>query len=313
MVTALEVAIGDLSDSAVPVPDALRRLLVVSRRIDASDLTEWLRGELNGYPAGMEVPAYRKGDRLPIKLQFDGPMGSSVTRTLHPAELVDQLADPVRGTELREPVAELQALVALGADPQRELPLAWTGLYRRLAGDGKAPAIPMMVLNHAAITVPRTHLSGILDRVKSNALDLALSLEDISPEAGGAGGPTVTDEPRIAREVQVHMTQIFAADSTITVGDNATVASREGATAIRVEAGDIAGLLQAAAGYVDDDAVRSLAQALEADGDRPAMATRTFMDRVKAGGYSLASGITSNAAYAGMVALIRQAFPGTFQ
>lgn len=49
MTTALEAAIDALSDPSVTMPDALRRLLVVSRRIGAEELTAWLRGELNGY------------------------------------------------------------------------------------------------------------------------------------------------------------------------------------------------------------------------------------------------------------------------
>lgn len=80
MTTALEMAIEALSDPSVTLPDALRRLLVVSRRIGADDLSDWVRGELNGYPLDGELPTYRAGKHLPIKLRFDGPMQSSATR-----------------------------------------------------------------------------------------------------------------------------------------------------------------------------------------------------------------------------------------
>lgn len=310
--TALEIAVSALSDPDVAVPDALRRLLVVSRRIGADDLTDWLRGELNGYPADVEVPTYRKGDRLPVKLQFDGPMGMSATRFVSPSELPDQLAGVGKAADLREPVAELEALTAGNVDPQLTLPMAWISRYRRLAEEGKTPRIEMMVLNHAGIAIPRTHLNGILDRVKSNALDLALSFEDISPEVGDAGGPTVADDPRLAQQVDIHLTQLFATGSTITIGDHATVASGDGATAIRVEAGDVAGMLRAATAYLDSDGVEALAEALGIDGGKPDEATKSFLDRVKTGSYVLAGGLTTNAAYDGIVALLRQTFPDIF-
>lgn len=312
MTTALETAISALSDPAVALPDALRRLLVVSRRIGAGDLTDWLRGELNGYAIEVEVPTYRAGRHLPIKLQFDGPMGMSATRTLSAAELPERLSGVMDGTDFREPIAELEALTSGTVDPQLQLPVAWIALYRHLVSEGKVPSMEMMILNYAGITMPRTHLKGILDRVKSNALDLALRLEDISPDVGDAGGPTVTDEPRLAQQVQIHLTQLFANESTITIGDHATVASGDHATAIRVEPGDVDDLLRAAATLLQQEGVESLAEALRTDGDKPAEATRSFLDRVKAGGYLLAGGVTTNAAYDGLVALLRQAFPGAF-
>ncbi|WP_166351028.1 hypothetical protein [Phytoactinopolyspora limicola] len=312
MPTAMENAIEALSDPNVSLPDALRRLLVVSRRIGADELSQWLRGELNGYASDAEVPTYRAGRHLPIKLQYDGLMGGSISRSLTAAELPDRLSNVMEGMAFREPVAELEALTRGDADPQLTLPVAWIALYRQLAEEGKVPSMEMMILNHAGVTMPRTHLTGILDRVKSTALDLALSLEDVSPQVGDTGGPTTADEPRLEREVQVHLTQLFANGSTITIGDHATIASGESATAIRVDPGDIDGLLRAATTFLQPDGVESLAEALRTDGNQPAEATRRFLDRVKNGGYLLAGGVAGNAAYDGLVALLKQAFPGVF-
>ena len=227
-------------------------------------------------------------------------------------ELPERLSGVMKGMDFREPAAELQALANGTDDPQLQLPMAWVALYRQLAAQESVPSIAMFILNRAGVMMPRTHLSGILDRICSTALDLALSLEDISPQIGDSGGPTVSDDPRLAQEVHLHLTQLFASGSTVTIGDNATVASGTNATAFRIEPGDIDGLLKAAATLFQAEGVASLADALRADGEKPADATRNFLDRVKGSAVVLVGGVTTNAAYDGLLALLNQAFPGTF-
>jgi hypothetical protein len=239
-------------------------------------------------------------------LKFDGVRGASTTMTVGQAELPSQLTNGMDRLAFREPVAELEALSQGSGDPEMGLPMQWVMLYRHFAGEGKVPRIEWMVLNEASVGMPKTHLKGILDRVKSTALDLALSLEDVSADVGTTHGPTVATNPQLAQQITIHMTQIYA------LADNTTVAAGEGATAVRVEAGDIAGLLRAAGELLDEDGVSALAKALKADANEPAEATRTFLDKVKAGGYGLIGGLTSNGAYDGLLHLLRQVFPGTF-
>ena len=76
MPTALEQAIASLSDPQTTLADALRRLLVVSRRIGADDLTKWIRSELDGYATSGEAPEYRQAKGLSVTVRFDGPMNS---------------------------------------------------------------------------------------------------------------------------------------------------------------------------------------------------------------------------------------------
>jgi hypothetical protein len=310
MPTALERAVDALSDPEVGLPDALRTLLVVSHRILAVELSSWLRNELDGYRAGDSIPVYRQGGNLPIDLRFEGPYGSSANHTLYPRELPDVLREAVENQDLYAPVAELVELSQGDQDPIWSLPVQWVVMYRDLADKRQAPTYEMMQLNHAAVKIPTTHLKGILDRIKTTALDLALSLEDISPEAGATRGPTVADEPRLAQQVTIHLTQLLGDNATVTVGDNATVASAAGAVAITVAAGDVAGLLDAAKNLLAGEAVDELAAALEEDGGQPGPETSKFLGRVKQGGVLLAGGITTNAAYDGLVALLRQVFGG---
>ena len=147
-----------------------------------------------------------------------------------------------------------------------------------------------------------THLRGILDRVKSVALDLALCLEDVSVDAGTTGGPTVESEPGLASTVTVFLNQVFANNSTVAIGDNASV--------VQVQVGDVAGLLEAARSLLTEEGVTALRVALQRDGGEPATETRSFLDRVRGGAYMMGSGVATNAAYDGLVALLGQVFPG---
>jgi hypothetical protein len=49
----------DATESAVPLPDLLRKALVVARKLGIKDFEEWISHELNGYPADVDVPIYR--------------------------------------------------------------------------------------------------------------------------------------------------------------------------------------------------------------------------------------------------------------
>lgn len=303
MSTALENAVDSLSDPSVSTADALRRLMVISRRIGATDLSAWIRSELDGYSPDQIVPAHRRGDSLPIAIRFDGYAGAHVTRRIAQRELPEELAI-TSGVHVRQPVAEIAALCGgdQEGDPQVQLPLMWLARYRDLAEEGGVPYMPMMVANHAAVIAPRTHLVGILDRVKSVALDLALDLEDVSTEVGAPGGPTVESVPALASAVTVNLHQIFASNSSVSIGDSSTV--------VDIRIGSLEDLLRAAGSVLSPEGVDALADAIRSDGGEPSERTRSLLRRVRGGAFALGGGLATNAAYDGMIRLIGAAFPG---
>lgn len=306
MTTALERAVDSLSDPEVSVADALRRLLVVARRIDAGDLSDWLQSELQGYEAGGDVPEYRDASGLPISVRFDGYGGTQVTRRMHALELPDQLSNVMTGMKMAQPIAELAALAhgSGKSDPQLQLPGYWLAQYRDMANRGEVPHMEMMTANHVAIVIPRTYLTGLLDRIKSVALNLALELEDVSLNAGDAGGPTVASDPQLGETVTNHMTMIFATNSSV------SVASGSGSTAVQLQVGDVDGLIAAARALAGEEVAGGLRAALAEDGGTPNAATRGVLSRIRAGSIGLVGGLSVNAAYDGLVALIAQVFPG---
>lgn len=310
MPSAIERAIDDLSDASVALPDALRRLLVVARRIGADDLAAWLTGELNGYDADAVLPAYRMAAQLLIKLRFDGMLGSSANMRVMGSELPDEISAFLDDMGFREPAAELEALSGGDRDLELPLPTSWVGRYRQLASDGRVPRWQGYVLNDAAVVIPGSHLKGLLDRIRSTALDLALSLEHVAADAGDNGGPTVSTQPQLGQAITVHLTQLFANGANITIGDHANVASGVGATLVQLVAGDLSALIAAASHLLSVQGVGELSAALDSDGGQPGDATRSFLSRVRSGAVVLASGVATNAAYDGLLALIHQVFPG---
>lgn len=301
MTTPLERAIESLTDPSVQIADALRGLMVVSRRIGADDLSTWVRSELDGY-GNAEVPVYRRGGTLPIVVRFDGMMGRRDSMRLQQADLHEKLHLPPAFTNLRQPVAELAQLCQGDEDPMWQMPLWWLVQYRALVERGEAPHWEYMEPNHAAMVIPRTFLLGVVDRVKSFALDLALKIEDVSVDAGVAGGPTLESEPRLAAVVNVQLNQVFATNSTVAVGDNAS--------ATQVQVGDVDGLLSAARSLLTEEGIEALKDAIEQDGGEPAEQTRSFLDRVRGGAYVLGGSVATSAVYDALVGMLGGTFPG---
>lgn len=167
-------------------------------------------------------------------------------------ELPADLAAAVKDVRLVSPVAELEALAFNGGDedPQLGLPHTWVELYRQYVAQNQVPSISMFVANKAFIRVPRTHMRGVLDRLRTSALDLALDLEVADADAVSPSCPT----------------------------------------AVQVRAGDVSGLLTAAGNLLGPDGVQALRDARDSDGDWPGEETRSFLDRVKFGTYVIAVG-----------------------
>lgn len=307
--TPLSRAIDSLSTAGTGGADALRSLLVIAARMKDPQLMQWVRHELDGYPSGVDLPAYRVLGNLEITLRWFGYGGAE-----RPAQVIDlELPQNLKlgDLHLRNPLAELEALAAADGkkDPVSPIPMFWIAAYRKAWDERKVPGWEGMVVNHAERRLPRTLLTGILDQVKTSALQLALDLEQVSPDVGSPGGPTAESEPKLGHETRVFIAHIYGSDATITIGDEATVATGT-STAVRLDAGTISLLVSQAASYLDEESVGELKAALAEDGNLPGEKTQGFLSRVQSGGVSLAAGISSSAAYAGLVALFGHFFPG---
>lgn len=302
----IQSAVAALADQNVSLADALRQLLVVAQRINADDLTAWIKSELNGYSAGNPVPEYRGGRKLKVAVVFVEPMGMGPDETFEfsRSDLPHVLAGAFDAVRIRQPVAELEALADTGGMSGMQLPAAFLKKFRELADAGQVAHLPGYVANEARILVPNTYLLGVLDRVKTNALTLALELEGVAVEAGESGGPTVESDTALDQVVQQNVTNIYANNS------NISVASGPNSTATQVIEGNLESLLAAVREYLNEDGVAALRAAIEIDGGRPGTETQSFLDKLKAGKNQLVVGVAGNTAFAAIIELIQTYYPG---
>jgi len=204
----LDGAIDGLLNQSISLPDVLRSLLVVTRRIEAVEVTRWIYNELNGYDIKSDVPNYRVLAAPVIELKFDGPYQSRRTITLSSLELHKSLRLPE--VKMRQPIAELAELALLEEKTGISLPGYWVQNYRNLADQGKASTMAGMILNDGSIIIPKTFIVGIIDRIRTSALNLALDFEQVSKEAGTATGPTIEQLPGLATASSSFISSIYS-------------------------------------------------------------------------------------------------------
>lgn len=167
--------------------------------------------------------------------------------------------------------------------------------YGRLVAENKGgTGFYLMELISAKQTMPQNAIRGIIDSVRTTALQFALELEQVSPRAGEPGGPTTADP-----EVKL-VTNNF--NFTISGDGNNIAAGSDIRQKATVNKGDIDSLIKAAVELgLQAEAVEDLRTAVMADGSQPGDTTTNFISRLRTGGYALASGVSSNLAADGLV------------
>lgn len=302
MGSALAKAIDVLNTPSIALSDGLRGLLIVATRMRSVPLKNWLRNELHGYALEDKVPSYREDLQVAVRLRFDGYLGMSTTINLNLFDVPEELRAMTKGIDLRQSAAEIESLSQASTDPIIKLPARWVQQCRDLAEEGKAVGFEMMILNDARLLISRNALIGMLDSIRTFAIEMALNVEEIAPEAGESGGPTVDNDPELARSVSMTVNNIYG-DIITAQGDSVNVASGNGAVAIQLSNEGMTALLQEARHYLTEESVDELEEALLKDGKSKGKNTDAFLDRVKNGSVSLLNGVMASGAYDGLKTL----------
>lgn len=283
------------SDDAFTTSNLLRKVQTVAHRLHAENLESWVRRELFGYKNGEPVPTYRGPFPTPVTGTWSGPDGRSLTNAVSAAGLPQDFLDTCFRTTVLQPVADLEMLSSSDSAPSMSWDPYTVQEYGRLVAEKKGGSgFYLMELISARQTLPQNIVRGIIDSVRTTALQFALELEQVSPEAGEAGGPTTAD-PDIR-----HVTNNF--NFTINGDGNNIAAGSYIRQKTTVNKGDTDSLVRAAAEIgLQPEAVEDLRAAVTADGTQPADKTKDFMAKLRAGGYALAGGVTSNLAAEGIV------------
>jgi hypothetical protein len=290
----------DALDSAVPVPDLLRKALVVARKLGVGEFAAWAGHELAGYPDDVEAPPYRE-IRGEVKA-YNGYHRRWIAVVVRHRAFADRLA---RRTT-RQSVAALEDLLrGMARGGMLQMPFS-DEMVDHLMADGELPFVPTLI-------VQRTAIAAILDSVRTTVLNWALRLEEDG--ITGEGMSFSSDERRRAAEqaaAHVYNVNNFHGDVTGAQIQQGTTASAQNQSLGGVDAAALAAFVEQVRAAVPalplaeaarDDLLAELdVLAAQAASKRPRPAAvreslRTLRNLVEgAGGSLIASGILAEAA-----------------
>ncbi len=261
------------TDPTCSTSDLLRKCQILAFRLKHEPFKQWVAHELNGYPDDAALPPYRGPFEADLKADTHGAFGAEVRNVGVPDwSIPEEIRQKVKEMAFYQGVGTLQSLIdeARRAD---QLVVA-----HEFSTD--LAVMTHVVQDHQTVRLwkqlPVTIVAGILDSVRSRALEFVLEIEAANPEAGA----TTTDQPPVplARADVIFNTVIFGGQNAI--GPGATV---------NVTPGDINSLLAylAAEGVGVEDRAE-LEAAVKADNG-------TFGTRVKTWLGSMAAKLASAA------------------
>jgi AbiTii-like protein len=165
----LDKIIDGATEHTEPLPNLLRKCLVLAHRLKNDKLSTWAGKELNGYQEDDQLPSYRI-IRIVSKGFFIGPGGSRIDdQPLTPSVLKPEHRDWTRVANLTQPIASYE-LFNTDANPQIPWPPGLTAMYQ-------TKFFPHYVLNRAWQEIPASAFVGLKDTVRNRILSLALELK----------------------------------------------------------------------------------------------------------------------------------------
>jgi hypothetical protein len=275
--TLLDQIIDGSTDTSLAVSDLLRKVQIVATRIGASDIVAWARQELQGY-ADADLPTYRR-QRTNVLGVFSG-YGSIIRHNLLET---DEFA-PLFVVSLRQPLRELEAFANSDGDPSR----GWdVGQVKAYESSGA-----FMISDHdlfsASNVITRQSLRGIIDTVRTKAMEFALELQERFPEAGSTNGPTVSSDTGVAQTV-------FNITNNITGNGTNVAAGSEIRQRSTVTQGDVESLRAHAEtlGLSSEDA-QEFAVAIHDEQSIDGTRVHSILSRVRTGALDLTSKVSAS-------------------
>lgn len=287
--TVLDDILDASTDSTISSSDLLRKVQIAASRLGATEIVAWTRYELQGYPNDVDLPPYRH-QLTSVVGHFTGVFQTWRNQTL--------TAVPI-GMEsnwyldFREPLSELQALSDNETDPQT----SWSSSAVQQYEESRVYWIEGMSLFTAWNVITRQSLKGMIDIVRTRAMEFALQLQADFPEAGSVGGPTVATTPELAHTVNNITYNITGHGTNIANGAGSTQTSTvnvgdEGALRTRLEE-----LL------VSEQDREEFVAAVQEERSLEGARTSGFLSRVRSGAIQLAAGLTTDVAAEILVSL----------
>jgi len=187
--TVLDDLIAGASAEDRSVSTLLRQVKVLASRLKTLQLAEWVDHELLGYPDPAQLPKYRGPFDAEVLGYFSGPSGqvlknAAIPPVSFPAEYREGMLFKIT---FPQPIAEIESL----SKSKGPLEVAWPADALALANSmilgGQVQIYEGMGILHAWQRVSQSQLMAIIDNVRTRILELALSIEEVAPEAGQKG------------------------------------------------------------------------------------------------------------------------------
>lgn len=284
---SIVLELQDLASSdSTPLPELLRKSLLVATKLDLEDFRAWIHRELNGYGNGDDIPEYRiVHAQLKVRNPYHGLQPYSMDDARQQSEICT--------IKVPESVGAMSELMQKGDSGRLYVGLP-PSLQNFLA---RQMQMEFGFALEFVRVIGASQVAAILDCVRTKILEWSLALE--KQGVLGIGMRFSVEEKQRAQgnqHINIHSFQGFlgnASESTI----NQTFSSSS------VHKGDIQSLIGAlkSAGVPNDD-VKELKAAITKDGpaqgqslgEKVTQWVGTFVMKAATGGVALAAGATGN-------------------
>lgn len=260
MSSLLDDIINLAIDGKQPLPDILRRCLLLGHELKNEQLKAWANQELSGYDNAAMVPEYRLV-RADAKGHFVGPAGREIKNYPIPSVALDEKHRAfAEKLELTQSVSAFDDMVR-NYDSHNVVfywPANLAVIYQKHFFSGK------FVLVSAWQEIPKTALVEVLESVRNRTLNLALALKD---ELGTSYQNLQKIGSSEAAKVESIVVQHIHGANYVAYGNMAIDASTSTETVINVGDKQQLDELLARAG-LDVTDVQALTDAINADGGK---------------------------------------------
>lgn len=223
----------DATDGTVSLASLLRRCAILASRLQDDSFKSWVSHELNGYPDGIDLPDYRRSLRGHLVGQYQLGLQLMSNVVIPDTNVPEEYREGILGVDFRQPVAELASYVERAGSENLKSPLSPQAIS--VVEDVYVGVNTVSMY----LAISPSRIAGILDSIRTRALEFAIEIERLNPAAGEAEGP---QPPVPASDVQRAVNNYFFGGQV-----NVAQASHNASQTINVgvNAGDLPSLIAA--------------------------------------------------------------------
>lgn len=215
----------DLLDGK-PLPDVLRKCILLGSESGSAELRAWATRELKGYDDPSDVPAYRK---VPAQIQADATTGNAIVRgqTIGLSMLPDWAREHIKNqVTLFQGIGELESLYEAarqsGKSPQTALP-AWETVAAAM-DRAVADQNPWQHIHALYWVISPAGIAGVLDAVKTALTEFLAELGAVMPDS--------QEKPTADQVAHALHVATGGGSSTITIAAPSTTVTASGSASV---------------------------------------------------------------------------------